>query len=190
MPSPIAHSITGYALSRLPFTKSNLLRSTPLLTAYAVFVACSPDLDFIPEKITGLTLHRGPSHSLLAAFLVSGLLAWMLNYYYRAIHKTSRKASFQLPYKAIFTFTLWLYLSHLVLDLLTQGSSGLPLLWPITIQRFQLPFTLFPPVHHSRGLFDPSHFVFLISELFYVVIVTIGLYLYEPSRSDNSNSPS
>lgn len=185
MPSPIAHSIAGYALSRLPFmtqksstasvlgqdsrskgskTVSKLKAIAPLLTFYGIFVSNLPDLDFLPQIVIGLNVHRGPSHSLIAAFLVSAIFTAVLSQF-----------RLQISHKVIFGLTLLFYGSHLLLDLFTSGGSGLPLLWPLSVHEFRAPFPLFPPVHHSRGLWDKSHLVFIVIELLYAGALLTGL---------------
>ena len=191
MPSPIAHVVSGYALSRLPFIKPRQLpsRAPLVVTIYVAFIACCPDLDFLPQFLTGIRFHRGPSHSLLAALVVSGFLAWILHHYRRPLSTklasdSSSKVSLskvsaskislsEVSYIAIFSFTFWIYLSHLILDLLTSGGSGIPLLWPLIPENVQLPFSLFPPVHHSRGLLDPSHLIFISAEIIYAIVLIV-----------------
>ena len=162
MPSPIAHSIIGYLLRRLPTAKKALpgkwMSLTPIAAAYGVLVSNLPDLDFIPQIITGFRFHRGPSHSFLAAVLVSTLLTSIIYRFYRRTHYTS-----------LLTSTLGVYCTHLLMDLFTSGGTGLPLLWPLSDRTFRAPFVLFPPVHHSRGLIDISHFTFISIELLYAV---------------------
>lgn len=187
MPSPIAHSVSGYAIARLAIFQSSAPASpaakgkpfqrwlmTPPALLYSVLVANLPDLDFVPQLVTGIRFHRGPSHSLLAALLVSGLLAWAVQYYqnHRA-HALSQ--SRQSSYGALFVFTLGLYASHLLLDLLTYSGSGLPLLWPLSPHQFSSPWPIFPAVHHSRGLWDASHWVFISAELIYAAGLLLGL---------------
>lgn len=178
MPSPIAHSVTGYALAHLPFIKSRTFPSrrwpmTPLATLYALFVTNLPDLDFVPQIVTGVRFHRGPSHSFLSALVVSSLLAAIV-YQYR---KSSQPAGHLPAYTTLFALTFGLYSAHLLLDLLTYGGDGLPLLWPLSDQRFLFPFTPFPSVHHSRGLWDASHLVFMRAELLYSLCLLAGLWL-------------
>ncbi len=170
MPSPIAHSITGYLLARHPIAKKylprRLLSVAPIAALYGVFVSNLPDLDFLPQIVTGLRFHRGPSHSLFASLLVSGLLALIVHRIQRRIH-----------YKMLFGITFGLYSAHLLMDMFTAGGSGIPLLWPLSAQSFQVPFALFPAVHHSRGLWDSSHLVFITAELLYTLVLlgAIGL---------------
>lgn len=177
MPSPIAHSVTGYALAYLPFKvrnfRSQCWSMTPLAVVYSIVVANLPDLDFVPQLLTGLRFHRGPSHSLVSALFVSSLLAWVI-YRYRPNRRSGHRPS----YRALFILTLGLYGSHLLLDLLTQGRSGLPLFWPLSNQTFQLPFPIFPAVHHSRGLWDASHLIFISAELLYSACLLAGLWRF------------
>lgn len=188
MPSPIAHAVSGYALSRIPLIKHRDLppSPSPILTIYAIVIACLPDLDFLPQILTGLRFHRGPSHSLFAALLVSSFLAWVLHHYRRTFGQAIASAFGQFSYPALFAFTFGLYSSHLGLDLLTHGGSGIPLFWPAIPQNVQLPFALFPAVHHSRGLLDSSHLVFISAELLYSLVVLIGLRLFNASSSSPS----
>ena len=180
MPSPIAHSVSGYVLTRLPVVKnaipSWLWPITPAAALYSLFVANLPDLDFLGQLLTGLQLHRGPSHSLLAALAVSGLLAWLI-YSYR------RRSS----YRVLFGLTFGLYSSHLLLDLFTAGGRGIPLLWPLSSQYFRAPFALFPGVHYSRGLWDNSHLIFISAELLYSLILLSGLQVWR-ARADHQVS--
>lgn len=182
MPSPIAHSVTGYALAHLPFIKSRTFPSklwpmTPLATLYALFITNLPDLDFVPQIITGLRFHRGPSHSFITALVVSSLLAGIVYRYRKSQAKRGRLSG----YKPLFALTLGLYSSHLLLDLLTFGGNGIPLFWPLTEQRFQLSFTVFPAVHHSNGLWDAGHLVFISAELLYSICLLAGLWLAKSS---------
>lgn len=180
MPSPIAHSVSGYALSRLPFVKDNLpgrvLSLPPLAMLYGVFVSNMPDLDFLPQILTGIRLHRGPSHSLLAAVLVSLLLSLIIH--------GLRRHSFHRPshYVSLVKLTFIFYSTHLLMDLLTSGGSGLPLLWPLSNQGFQSPITLFPSVHHSRGLWDISHLIFIGVELIYTLVLFSGIRYVKARR--------
>lgn len=63
------------------------------------------------------------------------------------------------------------------MDLFTLGGNGLPLLWPLSNRTFRAPFVLFPAVHHSRGLLDPSHITFISVELLYAVLLFVAIAL-------------
>ncbi|MEM9907110.1 MAG: metal-dependent hydrolase [Cyanobacteria bacterium P01_D01_bin.44] len=172
MPSPVAHAVSGYALTRFTGLKSSNLghKITPAFVFYAVFVAIAADFDFIPQLMTGANFHRGFTHSLMFAVIFSCVLSGIVTHW--------RK----LPYKWVLAVTLMLYLSHLVLDFFTQGGSGIPLLWPFVDQPFKSSISLFPAVHHSRGLLDRSHLVFISFELTYAVLLFLGTWLWQGPR--------
>ncbi|MGC1308914.1 MAG: metal-dependent hydrolase [Phormidesmis sp.] len=178
MPSPIAHSAFGYALTRLPIVQSHrqqkqlpghLWPFISLTGLYSLLVANLPDLDFLPQLLTGINVHRGPSHSLSAAFIVSTILAWVI-----------QRARPQFSYKALFLLTFAIYGSHLLFDFFTAGGSGIPLLWPFSAQPFISPFSVFPGVHHSRGLWDSSHLIFITIETLYSLGLFIALQFVLP----------
>lgn len=177
MPSPIAHSVSGYALTYLPFLKARTFHNqrwpiTPLAAIYSIFVSNLPDLDFLPQLLTGARFHRGPSHSILAALVVSALLAWAIHRY-----RLPFSIKYKTGYGIFFFLTFGIYGSHLLLDFFTAGGSGIPLLWPLSTQHFISPFSIFPGVHHSRGLWDSSHLVFISAEILYSLCLFIGLRL-------------
>lgn len=135
MPSPIAHSVSGYILAKfLPQETSKYYQSRwwNWQNLYPVFVAIFADLDFIPQLITGERFHRGLTHTLIFAVGFSLVVAWLISYL--------RKSSF----KQLFVFTLIIYTSHLLLDLFTAGGSGLQLLWPLTDTYFMSTISIFP----------------------------------------------
>ena len=190
MPSPIAHSATGYVLARFWFQR---VRPQPRLSSpkslqplvsftaiYTLIVANFPDLDFVPQILTGERFHRGPTHSIFIALLVSLLLAWIANRWQR---RSSTGSLYS--YKALLCFTLALYTSHLSLDLITAGGRGMQLFWPLSTQYFQAPFSLFPGVHHSRGLWDASHFVFITAETLYSICIVAALNVFRDRTSPN-----
>ena len=157
MPSPIAHSVSGYVLAKfLPKKRSKDYTSHwwNLDNFYPVFVAIFADFDFIPQFITGERFHRGITHTLIFAIGFSLIVGWLISY--------CRKSSF----KQLFLFTFILYSSHLLLDLFTAGGSGLKLLWPITNISFKSTISVFPQVYHSREIFNINNFNIYIYNIF------------------------
>ncbi|MEL7034572.1 MAG: metal-dependent hydrolase [Cyanobacteria bacterium J06592_8] len=174
MPSPIAHAVTGYALSELFPLKSHpqypekRYNWHPFL---AVFIAIFADFDFIPQLLTGERFHRGLTHSLIFAVgfsLIVGLWG----------HKLGKISALKL-----IRWTFFIYSSHLLLDIFTAGGSGVQIFSPFSEIPVQSQFPLFPPVHHSRGLFDLSHFIFISWELAYSGLVLIILRLWKKKQS-------
>lgn len=165
MPSPLAHAVSGYVLAQfLPLTKPRISRRRrwEILCLYPVFVATVADLDFIPQIITGESFHRGLTHSLIFTLGFSLILAFILH------------NRWQFSYKQLAWITFILYGSHLVLDFFTEGR-GIPLLYPFTENFFVSSITLFPGVHHSRGLWHYSHLIWICFELVYSVLLVWGV---------------
>ena len=77
MPSPIAHSISGYAITRLwsKDASSSLKLPPRWLSFYGIFIAVMADLDFIPQILTGEPYHHRFTHSITFAIGVA-LVAW------------------------------------------------------------------------------------------------------------------
>ena len=167
MPSPIAHAVSGYVIVKgLGSKKVSSLR---LLAIYGVFVAIAADFDFIPQIVADVNTHRGLTHSVSFAIVVSLILSAAV----------SRRTLTERP--KLFLITLSIYGSHLLLDFLSQG--GIPLLWPMSNHLFQATVPLFPVVHHSRGLFDTSHLRFLSFELTYAVVLLWILFQWETIKN-------
>ncbi len=165
MPSPIAHAVSGYVFAKfLPLTQPRISRRRrwELLCLYPVFVAIVADLDFIPQIITGESFHRGLTHSLIFTLGFSLILAFILRY------------RWQFSYQQLAWITFILYGSHLVLDFFTEGR-GIPLLYPFTENFFVSSITIFPGVHHSRGLWHYSHLIWICFELVYSVLLVWGV---------------
>lgn len=159
MPSPIAHSATGLLLYRLAGpegVRSESDRRQRLLTAvYFVFVANLPDLDFIPQILTGERYHHGATHSLVFGALVAVILA----------AASSRLLGAAFP--RLLVWSLVTLFSHLLLDLFTAGGSGIPLFWPFSGELYQSPLAFFPETHHSKGLYLRGQIVFVLFETAY-----------------------
>jgi inner membrane protein len=156
MPSPIAHSVSGYVISRL-FLKDSIKGAQ---LAYGVAIANAADLDFIPQILTGIKYHHGFSHSIMFCLGVSAMAA-VLGY------GLTRRGSLRL-----FLITLLLYGSHLVLDFFTDGGAGIQLLWPFEARYFKSAVPLFPSTHWSEPLFQhPGHWLFVLYELAYAALL-------------------
>jgi inner membrane protein len=169
MPSPIAHAVTGYAIAQLFSLKTvhgqEIVRRVSGLSLglYSVGMAIAADLDFIPQFITGVKFHHGPTHSIAfaiaVAFVACGFQKVWPDYW---------------P-KSIFRLTLALYGSHLLLDFFTDGGDGIQVFWPVNLGYWRSPVALFPSTHWSKPLFYPGHFLFLAYELGYSFCVWLGL---------------
>lgn len=168
MPSPIAHSVTGYVLTKLPPPKQLTFhwRKRWERILYPVFVANAADFDFLPQLITGEVYHRGLTHSLIFTLGFSAIAGAIASYFW------------QFSYRQMFLFTLILYSSHLFLDLFSPGK-GMQLLLPFTDNFFKSPIAIFPAVHHSEGLWHSSHLIPIGFESIYSMILLLGLWQYK-----------
>ncbi|MEL7316457.1 MAG: metal-dependent hydrolase [Cyanobacteria bacterium J06559_3] len=168
MPSPIAHSITGYAIAKIFSSQTACFKPVRMVVFLgAIFIANVADIDFTFQFLTHASLHRGPTHSIAALIVVALLLGWL---------SAALKRSLIIPTLGL---AGCIYGSHLVLDFFTAGGSGLQLFWPISDGFWRSPLPLFPAVHHSRGLFDVSHLFFIAYELSYASIVFKAMQSFE-----------
>lgn len=175
MPSPIAHSTTAYFIFKLTSlnSRSSLLGKNRLHDlAYIIFIGNVADFDFIPQLLLDGKFHRGPSHSLSLAFMVSlgfTIICYIFN---------------KPQVKQVFLITLGIYISHLFLDYWTAGGSGMKLCWPFTDNYFISSVSFFPSVRHSEGLFYSGHIIFIIFESIYSLFLITVLNLLVKSRRD------
>ena len=96
------------------------------LLAVAAFLACLPDLDYLPGLLVGELnrYHQLFTHSLAFCAVASAVAAWAL-----------RRTPLRPPSVAAIVF------SHLLFDLLTEDARppiGIPLLWPFSDKPFQI----------------------------------------------------
>ncbi|MFQ5456671.1 MAG: metal-dependent hydrolase [Nitrospirota bacterium] len=176
MPSPIAHAVSGYAISRLLPPKQPIVtgqddNKEKIYIAYCILLANLPDFDFIPQLLTGQRYHHGFTHSLIFTIGISMTLGLLSN----SILETQ-------GFKQSFFLTLIIYGSHLLMDFFTAGGKGMQLLWPFSDGFFISPIAIFPGVYYSKGLFHYSHLIFIGFELVYSVILLRILWFWEKRR--------
>jgi membrane-bound metal-dependent hydrolase YbcI (DUF457 family) len=124
MPLPIAHGLVGASVVAL-WHPQNSVKDDWQMLALGAALAISPDFDFF--LTWGLHLgrgwHRGFTHSIVAALIVTGFSV--------AAFGTSR-IRIALACGAAF-------LSHSLLDFLTtKQGGGVELLWPFSTERMKL----------------------------------------------------
>ena len=136
MASAITHFIVGSALA-LPALESREIRA--VLPAWAVLVsagllAVAPDLDTFAMRALSIPYgaffgHRGFFHSPFFLILAAAMLAALV------ARRSSRRA-------AVWLAVLWAgcALTHPVLDALTDGGSGVMLLFPFSTRRLFFPW--------------------------------------------------
>jgi inner membrane protein len=181
MPSPIGHSLMGYAFGRATIRPP--LANHLKLIVLCVFAANAPDLDFLPGLFAGDLgrYHHGPSHSIVFA-AVFGILAGAL--FPRRIYA--------------FVMGFGLYLSHVLLDYLVQDPSpplGVPLFWPFTGAYYMAPFAFYRPFNYPINFAEPMlstvfsfhNFLTMMTETLILlpVLVFVSWYKRTTLRSDN-----
>lgn len=149
MPLPIAHGLVGASVVTVIHPKTDLKNWKPLLIGF--ILANCPDLDFVFSATLGWRgFHRGFTHSLMFAFLVSSVIfIWLRD----------RNWRIPLAYSAAF-------LSHTVLDYLSAKNGAVRLLMPFDNNPYGLGLISFSEL--SRG--------FVIEDLFYFSLVEIAVF--------------
>lgn len=124
MPLPIAHSLVGVSVATLYHLRRPLNDDWRLIL-FGAFLAIIPDFDFF--VIWGLHLsrswHRGASHSIFFALMLTGVMLLIAEFSRARIVLACGTA----------------YLSHDILDYLsTKQGGGVGLLWPFSDERVKL----------------------------------------------------
>ena len=168
MPTVLSHTAVPLAVG-LGLGRAQVSRAT-LLTGMGLSML--PDLDTIGFRF-GIPYasefgHRGFSHSLFFACLVSTLAAWWL---FRSGQR----------YWPSFGFLALAMASHGLLDCFTTGGKGIALLWPFSSARFFAPIQVIrvAPISLTRFL-SARGIEVLQSELKWVWLpcALLGLLLY------------
>ena len=179
MPSPLAHSVSGYLLAKfvpLKHPQNSRFNKWCIQSLYPVFVAVCPDFDFIPQIITGEEYHRGATHSLLFGLLVSVILGFAVSYWSKY------------SYPQIFLLSAIAYGSHLVLDFFTAGGKGMQLFWGFTDSFYKSPIPIFPGIQYSRGLWHSSYLIPIGFELAYSVLFYGVVFYWQNSQHQSKKN--
>jgi inner membrane protein len=167
MPTVLSHPAVPLAIG---FGLSQYVVPRRLLIA-GVVASVVPDLDVIGLHLgihyPSVFGHRGITHSLLFAVAMGFLLALGYTWF-----ETTRRRAFAF----IFASTA----SHGLLDMMTNGGSGIALWWPLSSERFKLPWRVIEVSPLNIEPFLDSAGIILRSELFWVWLpsVVFGCVLY------------
>jgi inner membrane protein len=152
MPTILSHPAVPLAIG---FGLGSGAISGRLLLA-GIAASIAPDLDVYIAHYWSAIAHRGITHTPIAAAL-GGLCAALIA---RALRTTPLKA---------FLFVFVCLLSHPLLDMCTNGGSGIPLFWPLDDERYFMPWT---PIEVSplgiRRFFSERGVEVLTSEIVWV----------------------
>lgn len=165
MPLPIAHGLLGASLISLIHPNADAKNWKPLLIGF--ILANTPDLDFVGSICFGWSnFHRGITHSLFFAVLVSGFIFFLLRQKNRLI---------PLAYSAAF-------LSHTLLDFSAAKNGAVRLLIPFDYDAYRLGLISFSEL--TQGFIFSEMFYFSLIE--FLVFVPILLFSIVIARKKNS----
>ncbi len=180
MASVISHFVIGATIA-LPFTATPVIRNTvrPIWVILAAgFVAAIPDLDtflFSVIPYAHFLGHRGFFHSPFFAILFAGFLSGV---YYAVCYKVECRTLL-----LFFTLSTVAMASHGILDAMTDAGLGVMLLYPLSEERFFLPWRPFyaPPIrmsdislNHVRLMFNSELPILIVCSVFAVVIRVVN----------------
>jgi membrane-bound metal-dependent hydrolase YbcI (DUF457 family) len=110
--------------------------------------------------------HNNITHSIFFGSIVSLLVTWF---------RSRRDGERGWGFASRFASAFFLYMLHLITDLLGPNKRGLMLLAPFSSRRFRSPFQLFFGVRWDLGVFHRKHLWTLGSELLFAVLITKGV---------------
>jgi len=167
MPTPIGHSLAGYAIY-LAFQRERPHKLREVILC--IFLANIPDLDYLPGFLIGYPnyFHHGISHSIGFA-VFCGLMG--MSYSKWLMKEDIIKG---------FLFFSGNYFSHIFLDFFCADDSipyGEKLLWPFSNNYYISPITLFAGVHKSNL---SSDFIISLFNLYNLYAIFIELMILLP----------
>ncbi len=168
MPSAFSHAVASIALGRAYTTRPLPLRFWVLASICAV----APDIDVLANRFgfdyTTMLGHRGLTHSLLFAIVLSGIVVLVF------FRSSVRGRMNQL---AIFAFFFAVTASHSVLDAMVDGTLGVAFFAPFSSTRFFLPWR--PIVSSPIGLafFSSAGATTILNEFVWVWIPSLIVIL-------------
>ena len=141
MATPLGHSLAGYAV--YSFSSGGKDHNRHNLTLLCIVMANFPDLDFLPGFLIGspALYHQGVKHSLGFGLMVSMGIAGIYHF----------KDNL---FSTVFTLCFMSYLSHLLINFLGPDGRlpyGQPLLWPLSVEHYIFPVSVFLGAHHVRS---------------------------------------
>jgi inner membrane protein len=167
MPTIFSHAIFAVAAGKSFYHKSVAFWFW-LLTALCAII---PDADVIGRVFGiergGMFAHRGFTHSIAFAVIFGAIIAFIARRFLR-IDVSQLKLT---VYFALATF------SHPLLDMLTNGGSGVALFAPLSNERFFFPWR---PVEVSPigfGFFSERGISVILSEIFWLWIPAFALLI-------------
>ncbi|MGH9319942.1 MAG: metal-dependent hydrolase, partial [Vicinamibacteria bacterium] len=134
MPTPVAHSLAGAAISLVSSPKRKLDKK---LFAASLAAACLPDIDFGIGFLLGRNVHHYFTHSLGMTLLFTGIA-----------YVFARAAARPRPFADAMVLGA-AYLSHILLDMLSKDTAspyGVELFWPLSDRFYISPILVFDDI--------------------------------------------
>ena len=165
MPTILTHPIIAIGLS--PWLRHS--KKQWLILIIGMLLTILPDIDVVGFKLgipyLHLFGHRGFTHSIFFAALVSGLVSWWL----------VRRFSLCLPTLLFYLF--FCMMSHGLLDAITDGGQGIAFFSPFSNERFFFPVqSIEVSPLNIRHFFSERGYEVLASELNQVWLPITGLF--------------
>jgi len=170
MPSPIMHAAMGYVVYKAfepDSTRSRFgkIGRIPILLVISLAASLLPDLDSVYGILAGDfgRYHNNATHSLIVGLLVALLFTGGVSVLFK-----------KFEFWTIFLVILVSYQAHIIMDFFTI-SRGVMALWPLSLERFVSPISLFYGFHWSDGLFSIRHLWTFLSESIKAVILILTI---------------
>ncbi|WP_028580356.1 metal-dependent hydrolase [Desulfogranum japonicum] len=173
MPSPVGHTLS--VCIALPILGRGIWqkKASPSLLLASIFVANSPDIDFLAGFLVGAPnqFHHQLTHSFFFALITGILFAVLFS------DKDKQQKNSTPQRTRLFLYFTFLATLHLVLDLFctdTTAPFGLMLLWPLSNEYLISPIALFSDIRRAS---DTSSFIPSLFSLhnFLAVLQEVGI---------------
>jgi inner membrane protein len=167
MPTIFSHAVFA-AVTGKAFLKKPVAGWFWLLTAVCAMI---PDADVFSYSFGaargGMFNHRGITHSIVFAVLFGAFAAFIARRFLKTPLSFARLAVF---------FALAVF-SHPLLDMLTNGGSGVALLAPLSGQRFAFPWRPIEVSPIGLRFFSDRGWAVIASEFFWVWLPAIAIFV-------------
>lgn len=167
MPTIFSHAVFAAAIGKAALEK-RVKRWFWFLTALCAII---PDADVVGFSFGvergSMLAHRGFTHSIVFAFLFGALVALFA----RRFLQTG------ISYAKLFIFFSLATLSHPLLDMLTDGGSGVALFAPFSAERFFFPYRPVEVSPIGMGFFSARGYDVIISEIIWLWLPSIAILL-------------
>lgn len=148
------------------------LMEIPISTRLGYFGLCCflsviPDLDAVPAVFFGdlAAYHNFYSHSVFVLLGVSVVVAYIV------------KTVLPITYRRAFVLTFGSCMIHILMDQMCYGRGQLTF-WPVSYERYSLPFTLFYGLRWSEGWVSYHHLITACQELSFGILLIFLMQRY------------